>query len=410
MAVATFASDNVYPLPPEPGLTPADVIARAEAIAPTLVSRQAETEERTFYGLDTHEQFRKAGFYRILVPRRYGGYEFGMDTFMKVVMTLTHGCPSTGWMYCLGAAHATAVATLFNEQAQDEVFAAGEFICPATVAPSGTAERVDGGWRLTGTWSYCSGSPYANHFVGHTLVPGPDGHPTPMMFIAPRSQWRRLDDWGKTLGLRGSGSHSIQMENGFVPDHCTIDTHLSQVDVTKGTPGLELHGNPEYAGGQLSFMVLEDAALAVGMAKGALDAYGDLMSTRNTMFPPIQPRTEDPDYQLRYGEAAGLIATAEAATLNAIQQWQDTAAQGPAAVTKEKELKIAAICHEVCGLAWHAVADHLFPTAGSSAVRRGERIERVWRDLSMLHTHAGVAVFLRSIAKRELTKARFGVE
>jgi 3-hydroxy-9,10-secoandrosta-1,3,5(10)-triene-9,17-dione monooxygenase len=325
-------------------------------------------------------------------------------------MTLTHGCPSTGWMYCLGAAHATAVATLFNEQAQDEVFAAGEFICPATVAPSGTAERVDGGWRLTGTWSYCSGSPYANHFVGHTLVPGPDGHPQPMMFIAPRSQWRRLDDWGKTLGLRGSGSHSIQMENGFVPDHCTIDTHLSQVDVTKGTPGLELHGNPEYAGGQLSFMVIEDAALAVGMAKGALDAYGDLMSTRTTMFPPIQPRTEDPDYQLRYGEAAGLIATAEAATLNAIQQWQDTAAQGPAAVTKEKELTIAAICHEVCGLAWRAVADHLFPTAGSSAVRRGERIERVWRDLSMLHTHAGVAVFLRSIGKRELAKATFGVE
>jgi len=243
-------------------------------------------------------------------------------------MTLTHGCPSTGWMYCLGAAHATAVATLFNEQAQDEVFAEGEFICPATVAPSGTAERVAGGWRLTGTWSYCSGSPYANHFVGHTLVPGPDGHPQPMMFIAPRSQWRRLDDWGKTLGLRGSGSHSIQMENGFVPDHCTIDTHLSQVDLTKGTPGLELHGNPEYAGGQLSFMVIEDAAARGGHGQGRAGRVRGPDEHPHHDVPADPARTEDPDYQLRYGEAAGLIATAEAATLNAIQQWQDTAAQG----------------------------------------------------------------------------------
>jgi 3-hydroxy-9,10-secoandrosta-1,3,5(10)-triene-9,17-dione monooxygenase len=410
MAVATFVSTNGYPPPPEPDLTPADVIARAEAIALTLVPRQAETEERTFYAQDTHEQFQRAGFYRILVPRRYGGYEFGIETFMRVVIALTRGCPSTGWMYCLGAAHAAAVATLFGERCQDEVFATGEFISPATVAPSGTAERVDGGWRLTGTWSYCSGSPYANHFVGHTLVPGADGHPQPMMFIAPRSQWRRLDDWGVTLGLRGSGSHSIQMDGGFVPDHYTLDTHLSHVDVTKGTPGFELHGNPEYAGGQLGFMVIEDAALAVGMAKGALDAYEDLMRTRSTMFPPIQPRTEDVDYQHRYGDAAGLIATAEAATHNAIQQWLEAAERGPAAITKENELRIAAICHEVVGLCWHAVADHLFPTAGSSAVRKGERIERVWRDLSMLHTHAGVAVFLRAIAKRELAKARFGIE
>jgi len=303
MSVTTFVTQNASP-PPEPGLTPADVIARAEAIAETLVSRQAETETRTYYANDTHEQFQRAGFYRILVPKRYGGYEFGIETFMRVVMTLTRGCPTTGWMYCLGAAHAVAVATLFSERCQDEVLAKGEFIAPATIAPTGTAERVEGGWRLTGTWSYCSGAPYATHFIGHTNVPGPDGHPQPMMFIAPRSEWRRLDDWGSTLGLRGSGSHSIQMENGFVPDHYTLDTHLSQADVSNGTPGFALHRNPEYAGGQLGFMVIEDAALAIGMALGALDAYEDLMRSRMTMFPPIQLRTEDADYQHRYGDAA----------------------------------------------------------------------------------------------------------
>lgn len=89
-----------------------------------------------------------------------------------------------------------------------------------------------------------------------------------------------------------------------------------------------LHRNPEYAGGQLGFMVIEDAALAIGMALGASDAYEDQMRTRMTMFPPIQLRTDDADYQHRYGDAAGLIATADAAASSAIRQWQDATRHG----------------------------------------------------------------------------------
>ncbi len=395
--------------PPEPDLTPADVVARAKAIAPTLVQRQPETEKRTYYAEDTHEDFREAGFYRLLVPRRYGGYEFGVDTFMRVALELTRGCPSTGWMYCLGAAHAHAVASLFEAPAQDELFRDGDFICPATVVPSGEVARRDGHWVLNGTWRYCSGVPYATHFMGHTLVEGDSGEPEPMLFIAPRDQWERLDDWGGYLGQRGSGSHSIAMTDGVVPDHFTIRNHLSMISVTEGTPGLALHGNPLYGGGLLSFMVLEDAVLAVGMARNALDAYADLMRTRTTTFPPIVDRTDDPDFQSWYGQAAGRIATAEAAFLQAIRQWDDLCAEGPSSFTQAQELRIAGICREVVRLCWSAVADYLFPTAGSSAVRQGERIERVWRDLSMLHSHAGVAVFLSAIAPRELAKAEFGV-
>ncbi|MER7048108.1 acyl-CoA dehydrogenase family protein [Streptomyces jumonjinensis] len=411
MTVTANVPGHDMSLPPEPGLTPDDILARAEAIAPTLTARQAETEQRTFYAPDTHEAFRAAGFYRILVPRRYGGYEFGVGTFMRVVMALSRGCPSTGWMYCLGAAHAHAVATLFDERVQREVFADGDFICPATVAPSGTAERADDGqWVLNGVWNYCSGSPYATHFVGHTLIPGgPGADPRPMMFIAPSSEFRRLDDWGRQLGLRGSGSHSIAIENGRIPGHWTLPMHMSEVDVLNGTPGLALHGNPMYGGGPLSFMVLEDAALAIGMAQGALDAYEELLRTKRTMFPPIAVRSEDPDFQFWYGEAAGLIASAEAAFLNAIRQWDEAAAAGPGQFTPERELRIITICREAVKQSWRAVESHLFPTAGSSAVKEGERMERVWRDLSMQHSHAGIAVFLSAIANREYTKSRFPV-
>jgi 3-hydroxy-9,10-secoandrosta-1,3,5(10)-triene-9,17-dione monooxygenase len=396
----------------ELSLTPEDVIASAKAMAPDLVARQAETEQRTFYAADTHEAFSRAGFYRILVPRRFGGYEFGVDTFIRVVLELTRACPSTGWMYCLGAAHALAVATLFDERAQAELFSGGDFICPATIVPTGTAEQAaDGSWTVSGTWNYCSGAPYATHFIGHSLVAGDDGEqPKPMMFIAPRSAWRRLDDWGKQLGLKGSGSHSIVIENATIPEYLVIGSHMSQVSVTGGTPGRELHGNPEYGGGQLSFMVLEDAVLAVGMALGALDAYADLLQTKSTPFPPIIGRAADQDYQYWYGQAASMIATAEAATLNAVQQWHDACAAGPQAVTKEQELRIAGICSEVVRLSWEAVEGYLYRTAGSSAARHGERIERVWRDMSMFHTHVGVAVFLSVIAKRELARAKFGIE
>jgi 3-hydroxy-9,10-secoandrosta-1,3,5(10)-triene-9,17-dione monooxygenase len=412
MAVASIVPEYGFPLPPEPGLTPEDVIARAEAIAAKLVARQAETEDRTYYAEDTHEEFRQAGLYRILVPRRYGGYEFGVDTFVRVCIALTRGCPSTGWMYTLGHAHTLLVATLFGEQTQDEVFSEGDFLSPATVMPSGTAEpAAGGGWILNGTWNYCSGAPYASHFVGHALVsPGDGEDPVPMMFIAPRSEWKRLDDWGGQLGLKGSGSHSIVIENGRIPAHYALPTHMSQHSVTDGTPGLELHGNPQYGGGPLSFMLVESGALAVGIAQGALDAYADLMRSRKTLFPPIVGRAENADFQYWYGEASGLIATAEAATLNAIDQWRDMCAEGPAAFTRERELRLGSIVREVVRLAWRAVADYIVPTAGSSAVRHGERIERLWRDLTMLNGHAGIAVFLNTMANREYAKARFDVE
>jgi 3-hydroxy-9,10-secoandrosta-1,3,5(10)-triene-9,17-dione monooxygenase len=304
------------------------------------------------------------------------------------------------------------VATLYGERAQDELFECGDFVCPATVAPSGSAQRTpDGDWVLNGTWTYCSGAPYATHFMGHTLVShGDDQPPTPLLFIVPRSQWRRLDDWGQQLGLKGSGSHSITMENVLVPAHFTIGSHLSQISVTDGTPGRALHNNPQYGGGPLSFMLLELGALAVGMARGALDTYEDLMRTKLTAFLPIVARAEDPDYQLRYGEAAGMIGAAEAAVLNALQQWSDTCAQGAAAFTRETELRLALISREAVRLCWRAVEGQLFPTAGSSSIRHGERIERVWRDMSMLHSHAGVAVFLATMANRELARARFGIE
>jgi 3-hydroxy-9,10-secoandrosta-1,3,5(10)-triene-9,17-dione monooxygenase len=409
VTLTTNTAEHDFPAPPEPGLTARQLVARAEALVPELVSRQAETEQRGFYAEDVHQRFARNGFYRILVPRRYGGYELGIETFLRVSMTLTRGCASTGWMYCLGAAHALMAATMFGEQAQAELFSAGDFICPGTGVPSGSAvPAADGGWTVNGRWPYCSGAPYATHFMGHALISAGDGQPPePLFFVAPRSQWRRLDDWGQQLGLRGSGSHGIVIENGHIPGYLALPgVSISQVDVTAGTPGRTLHGNAEYGGGQLAYTNFVNAAMAVGIAQGALGVYEDLLRQRPTLVPPIVPRHENPDYQFWYGDAVGMIGAAEAALLNAVQQWHDTSAAGPEAVTREWDLRISAICRHVVRLCWEAVEGYLMPTAGSSSFRHGERLERAWRDMSMLHSHAGLSVLLPTIAVRELARTR----
>lgn len=407
MTAFTKAAGPDFPAPPEPGLTAARLIARAEALIPELVGRQAETEERGFYSEEIHDWFTRNGFYRILVPRRYGGYEFGFETFLRVSMAIARGCPSTGWMYCLGASHALLAATLFGEQAQAELFSGGDFICPGSAVPTGSAEpAAGGGWRLNGTWPYCSGAPYATHVMGEALLAADDGQPpAPLFFVAPRSQWKRLDDWGQQLGLRGSGSHSILISNGYVPAHMALPgVQFIELDVTAGTPGRALHGNPEYGGGLLSFTVFHLASMAVGMAQGALEVYTDLLRQRSTLVPPVVRRYESPDYQFWYGDAVGMIGTAEAALLNAVQQWHDTCAAGPAAVTRESDLRIAAICRHVIRLCWKAVEGYIMPTAGSSSFRYGQRLERIWRDMSMLHSHAGVSVLMPTVAVRDLAR------
>ena len=107
------ATKDATALPvPEPGLTPAEVIRRAEALRPRLLDDQAATEERTFYSEEMHQAFSDAGFYRILQPRMFGGYEFDVPTFYRVIIEVSRGCPSSGWCLSLNAAHALQAGCL----------------------------------------------------------------------------------------------------------------------------------------------------------------------------------------------------------------------------------------------------------------------------------------------------------
>jgi 3-hydroxy-9,10-secoandrosta-1,3,5(10)-triene-9,17-dione monooxygenase len=392
----------------------AELIARADELRPVLVEAQAETEQRTYYSEEIHRAFQQAGFYRMLVPRRYGGFEHDLGSFWRLTIALARGCPSTAWCFCLPAGHALQTGMLFEEDVQAELFGDGYYLCPAVAAPAGKAKRVEGGWELTSTHPYSSGAPYATHYMGQTFAEGddPDGPPGPLLlFVAPRPAWTMLDDWGDTLGLKGSGSHSIRFEQAFIPERFVLeDTWMVDTNVAGGTPGSRIHGNPMYAGRTLAFFQGELAAIMIGAAKGACDEYEEMLRTRRTYRPPVTLRIDDPDYQRWYGSAAGRVATAEAALLQVADQWHELcrrSVEDGIPFTREEDLRLNMVAREALTIAWETIQAQIFRTAGTSYARAGQRIERIFRDMSIGWSHVGT--ILGDWTAREWAREHFGL-
>ena len=152
-----------------------ELIARAVALRPQLVAEQAATEARRFFSPELHEAFLDAGFYDLYVPRRYGGLELDVPTFVRIVKEIARGCVSTGWCLGLSMNHALQVGSWWPASAQDAIFAGGDFRCGSVAAPVGTATEVDGGWRIDGQVAFASGSPYARSTSGRSLRRNPTG-------------------------------------------------------------------------------------------------------------------------------------------------------------------------------------------------------------------------------------------
>jgi 3-hydroxy-9,10-secoandrosta-1,3,5(10)-triene-9,17-dione monooxygenase len=189
-----------------PEVTPDELLERARALRPLLTERAAETEALRRPPEDLHQAVDDAGFYRLLMPRRYGGIETDIATYAQIWIEMARGDMSAGWCMCLMANHALQVGSWFPEHAQDEIFGAdGSFRAPAVIFPlSEPARRTADGWELNGTVAYCSGAPYCTHYLGQAL----DTEGQPLVFVAPRSAFEVLDDWGDLIGLKGSSASS----------------------------------------------------------------------------------------------------------------------------------------------------------------------------------------------------------
>src|SRR5262249_11920575 len=151
-------------------LTPQEALRRAEAMRPTLREKQAQCEADGRLSDEVNEQFIQAGFYRLLQPQRFGGYEFDLPSFVKVMMAISRGCSDSAWVLALTSGHA-AILALYPEECQIEVFGDGEMRMPGVAKPGGPAIPVEGGYRIKGAWDYSSGCDLATHFFGGVMIP-----------------------------------------------------------------------------------------------------------------------------------------------------------------------------------------------------------------------------------------------
>jgi len=269
---------------------------------------------------------------------------------------------------------------------QDELL--GEYFFAASFgAPVGEAVRADGGWELTGTWPYSSGIAWSTHFMGQTAVPGEE---LPMLFVAPRSSWTKVDDWGDSLGLKGSASNSVRFDGGFVPERfCIHDLVMVDIDVDEPTPGYLLHGNPMYAGRSLGLFMCELAAIAVGAGKAVLDEYERIIRSRTTTWGPEQLRYQHSDPQRHLGLGMGQILMAEAAVLGMAREWMELCRRGMEDGVPYGPLddhRIAVVTTQAARQVYAAAQD-LFQMAGSTASRDGRRMQRLIRDLGTYWSH-----------------------
>jgi 3-hydroxy-9,10-secoandrosta-1,3,5(10)-triene-9,17-dione monooxygenase len=371
--------------PPEPDLTPEEMVARAVALRPALRERQDECEGIGRLPDSTLQDYIDAGFYRVVQPRRFGGYEFDLDTFLRITIELSRGCPSSGWVFGLMAAH-NLIVGLFEEPGQVELFGDGDFRCPLSALPA-PARKVDGGYVVDGAWDYGSGCDVATHFIGGAVIQEDDGTIDTRWVCFRRDQYEIIDNWD-TLGMRGTGSRRVVVRDLLIPTQHTVPSPNPFRPVVV-FPGQGVHANPMFRGPLGSLLISEPAAVCVGIAQAAIDEYVEVLTTKHLWGPMSPVRSELGLFHRMLGEATAYVDTAEATLRQVARSWTEIAERAAAtgeAATDEEDRRLILIEQQIIELASRAT-ELIFRSSGSSAANRGRRIERYFRDLNMVRTH-----------------------
>jgi 3-hydroxy-9,10-secoandrosta-1,3,5(10)-triene-9,17-dione monooxygenase len=376
--------------PPEFNLTVDELLRRAEALRPLLRERQAECEESGQLSADTNDRFLAAGFYRILQPRLFGGYEFTLPDFIRVMIAVARGCSESAWVLALTSGH-TVLAAQLPESAQREVFGAvGDFRAPGVGMPGGVGVPSEGGYRVKGAWDYASGCDLATHFFGSTILRDPETK-APLgnaWVLFDRDQFEIVDNWN-VIGMQGTGSRRVVIEDAFVSADRALWFLDGQGRPVRDQPGHALHPNPMYHGWLAPLLISEVAAVSVGAARGALDTYEQVLTGKKTNFPPFHSRSQEAEFQQHFGEAQALIDTAEAALLKMTADYMDLAqshVETGSPLNEERERRFILIEQHVIRLAWDAV-ELMFRTSGTSAAAKSSPLGRVLRNLAVIRTH-----------------------
>lgn len=377
------------------------VLELVRPLLPSIAGRTAETEDARCVPAATIAELTATGIFRMLQPKRYGGAEAHPVEFFEVIRELSGACGSTGWVTSVLGVHPWQIA-LFDEQAQDEVWADDpDALISSAYAPIGRLVAEGDGYRLSGRWSFSSGCDHAQWALLGAMAPStPGSKPDFVTLLVPRSDYEVIDVWD-TVGLRGTGSNDIVVEDAFVPAHRLL---RNVEHVRLSGPGQQVNTGPLY---RIPFGAVFTSAITspiVGVVAGCLDTYVAAMRNRTRDSLGGGRFAEDQFAQVALARAASEVDAAILQMERNLRELVSHATDG----TLPLELRLRARRDQVRATerTLHAV-DLLFKTAGGQSLHRGNPIERAWRD-----AHAG-SVHVANDVERALAsygRGLFGLE
>jgi 3-hydroxy-9,10-secoandrosta-1,3,5(10)-triene-9,17-dione monooxygenase len=360
------------------------VLDGVRELLPVLRERAQETEDRRALAPETVKALAETGFFRLLQPARFGGHEAHPLTFLTAVREIGAACGSTGWVASVVGVHAWQLA-LFPDRAQQDVWGADTGTrMSSSYAPTGRISRTEGGFRVTGRWSFSSGCDHATWvLLGGIVPPGDDGTPADFRtFLLPAVDYTIEDVW-HTVGLRGTGSNDIVVTDAFVPEHRSLSFNDTARCVC---PGQEQNPGALYRIPYASLFSYAITTPIIGMATGAYQAHVDHTRGRVRASYVGVKAAEDPYSQVRVAEAAGDIDSAWLALQANMRELMDLAVAG-AKLPMPLRLRVRRDQVRGTGLAIRAV-DRLFESSGGRALAVGTPIQRFWRDAHAGRVHA----------------------
>ncbi len=360
-----------------------DFVALARAAKDTLRERNTRADENRVVPDETIEEFKEAGFFRMLQPKRWGGYEASPIEFFDAAIEVASACPSTAWVLGVVAVHNWQLA-LFPEQAQRDVWEGPKGLDTLTASsymPVGKVTRVEGGYRLSGQWGFSSGSDHCDWTFLGAYAPKEDGRAQDMFtLLVPRSDYELVDDWFVS-GLRGTGSKSVRVDDAFVPEH---RVHRMSDAYRLQSPGNEVNTAPLYRVpfGQLFTRTV--ATPAIGMLQGALEAYVDLNVKRKGRADG-KNAADDPA-NLEACAKAELAMREVRAVLRS--DWNEMIAKAESAepISVEDRVAFRANAGAVTDRMVSAL-DELFMASGGSAIFLSQDIQRFFQDIHAARAH-----------------------
>lgn len=354
--------------------------ANAQKIVEALKETEAWSEANRMLSGRAVELLHESGVTRIVAPAAYGGYELPVRALVEAERVIAHGSTAASWVLMVCAAH-TFIAGRLPRQGQDEIFGGHPgMLIPGVPSLRGTCQRTTGGYILNGRWPYASGADHGDWvLVGCKGIRNDAGEAcSPLIVVMPKKD-AVIDDTWFTLGMRGTGSKDIVLENTFIPERYAVPMVEAQLGTVPGVdiPLYRLPIRPA-----LATMLL---GTIVGMAERGLQLFIDGTRSRRDVYTGTM-KVDNPGVQRRVAEASVEISCAWALTQQNCDLLEQAMLRDPPmpTATRAQIRWNAAYATELCRRA----CNRLFEGAGAGASHDSHRMQIFFRDMNTASHHA----------------------